>query len=300
MGGLLDGMRQLGATIDADELPLTVSPGPSTNAEVVIDSSASSQFVSGLLLVGARLPRGLRITHQGASVPSRPHIAMTTQMLQDRGVRVEQVDATSWHVHPGPIRAADVRIEPDLTNAAVFLAAALVLGGQVTVPGWPGSSLQPGQLFQEVAISMGAQVSRGEDGLTLSGDGTIRPVDVDLHAASELTPVVASLAAMAGGVSTIRGVGHIRGHETNRLEALAAELNRLGIQARETTDGLEISGRPEGAPAREVFETYADHRMVHAAALLSLRHPGLKVSDIECVSKTMPDFADRWHDLVAG
>lgn len=248
--------------------------------------------------MGSRLPDGLHLTHRGDSVPSRPHIAMTTQMLRHRGVTIDEVDQVTWRVYPGPIRPADLRIEPDLTNAAVFLAAAMVLGGQVRVPGWPGASLQPGALFLDVARSMGAQVRQDGQGVTLSGDGTIAAVDVDLHASSELTPVVAALAAMAEGVSTIRGVGHIRGHETDRLEALATELNRLGIRARETDDGLQITGRPDSSPADEVFETYADHRMVHAAALLGLRNPGLGVSDLECVSKTMPDFPERWSGLI--
>lgn len=298
MQGLLDGLRQLGASVDSDSLPLTVVPGAATTHEVVIDSSASSQFISGLVLVGARLPHGLRITHRGESVPSRPHIAMTTRMLHQRGVRVDEVDQVTWHVHPGPIRAQDVRIEPDLTNAAVFLSAAIVLGGSVHVPGWPEDSLQPGNLFLDVARSMGADIHQDQQGVTLGSDGTIQAVDLDLHAASELTPVVAALAGMAQGTSTIRGVGHIRGHETNRLEALTAELNRLGIRATETGDGLEITGNPQGADAHEVFQTYADHRMVHAAALLALRHPGLHVSDLECVSKTMPDFPERWGRLV--
>lgn len=223
---------------------------------------------------------------------------MTTQMLRQRGVRVDEVDPVTWHVHPGPIHAQDVRIEPDLTNAAVFLSTAMVLGGSVQVAAWPESSLQPGNLFLDVARSMGADVHHGPEGVTLTAGGTISAVDQDLHAASELTPVVAALAGMAEGTSTIRGVGHIRGHETNRLEALTAELNRLGIHTTETSDGLEITGNPQGAPAREVFQTYADHRLVHAAALLALRHPGLRVSDLECVSKTMPDFPERWQRLV--
>lgn len=299
MTGIIEGLRQLGAQIDADQLPFTLVPGTTGTATVVIDASASSQFISGLLLVGARLPHGLHLAHEGPSVPSLPHIDMTVAMLRARGIEVERGAGTSWRVEPGRVAALDSRIEPDLTNAAVFLAAAMVAGGAVTVPGWPESSLQPGGVFLDVAGEMGAEIQRDEAAVTLSSSGTLRPLDVDLHAASELTPVVAALAALAEGTSVIRGVGHIRGHETDRLHALATELVKLGIPVQETSDGLRISGRPELRPASEPFETYADHRMVHAAALLALRCPGLRVTDLECVSKTMPDFPSRWNSVVS-
>lgn len=298
MAGLLDGLRQLGAQVSADQLPFSItgSPSPAMGA-VVVDSSLSSQFVSGLLLVGPRLPRGLQVRHEGASVPSRPHIDMTVQMLRDRGVTVHDVDEVTWRVEPGSIRGLDTRIEPDLTNASVFLAAAMLAGGTVHVPGWPETSIQPGVLFLDVARRMGARVERRDDGVSLTGTGRLQAIDVDLHAASELTCVVASLAALAEGTSTIRGVAHIRGHETDRLKALATELSRLGVEVTETEDGLRIVGRPEVA-GLDGFETYADHRMVHAAALLGLRSPGISVTDMECVSKTMPNFPRLWNELI--
>ena len=302
MKGLLDGLRQLGLEVTGDALPFTIAP-PATGivgcpGEVVIDSSASSQFLSGLLLIAARLPGGLRIRHRGQCVPSRPHIEMTVSMLQERGIHIHAEDEVSWTVRQGPIEARDVRVEPDLTNAAAFLAAAAVTAGRVTVPGWPRHSIQPGAMFLTVARRMGCETTFDGDTIGLVGPSRLHGVDVDLHEASELTPVVAALAAVAEGTTRITGVAHIRGHETDRLRALTTELTRLGVAARELPDGLEITGElPVGDPVE--LRTYADHRLAHFAALLALVRPGVTVDDIGCVSKTMPDFLDRWTALVA-
>ncbi|MFT3886971.1 MAG: 3-phosphoshikimate 1-carboxyvinyltransferase [Arachnia sp.] len=296
MGPLLDGLRQLGVAVDGDRLPFSLTPPADLGAEAAIDASGSSQFVSGLLLVGARLPRGLRLTHTGSRLPSLPHIQMTVEMLRARGVRIDQPDERSWLVEPGPIAAVDATIEPDLTNAAVFLAAAAVTGGRVTVPGWPPHSIQPGALFLDIIERMGAVVERGADSVTVSGAGQLSGIDVDLTAASELTPVVAALGALAQGSTVIRGVGHIRGHETDRLAALVAELGRAGVPARETEDGLAVEGGHRLTPA--LLHTYADHRLVHFAALLALRAEGFAVDDMACVSKTMPRFPGEWAGLV--
>ncbi len=299
MAGLLDALRQLGAGVDDDRLPFTVTPSANIEHVVRVDSSATSQYVSGLLLVGARLPRGLRIEQVGESVPSRPHIAMTVHMLRQSDVRIDEVDDDTWLVHPGPITARNMIVEPDLTNASVFLAAAAVTGGTVTVPGWPTENQQAGGLFLDVARRFGARIDQNMESVTLHVPDRLHGIDVDLHAASELTPVVATLGALADGTTRIRGVGHIRGHETDRLAALVTEFTRLGINATETDDGLVIQGvaNPESLVATE-FETYADHRMVHAAAIMALRVPGLSVTDLECVGKTMPDFETDWRSAV--
>ena len=297
MAGLLAGLRQLGATVDADRLPFALT-GPLTGAdEVVVDSSETSQYVSGLLLIASFMPNGLTIRHEGTRLPSRPHISMTVEMLRRRGVTVEEPDASTWVVQPGVISGLDQHIEPDLTNASVFLSAAVVTSGSVTVPGWPAESLQPGARYLDIVERMGATVERSSGSVTVKGPKDLHPIDVDLSMASELTPVVAALAASAAGRSTISGVAHIRGHETDRLKALVHELNALGIPAQETDDGLVIAGG--GGRAEQPFETYADHRMVHAAAILALRIPDLAVTDLECVGKTMPDFESRWRGLVA-
>ncbi|WP_297740185.1 3-phosphoshikimate 1-carboxyvinyltransferase [uncultured Tessaracoccus sp.] len=295
MQGLLDGLRALGATVDGNQLPFTVTPAEAQGGEISVDASASSQFVSALLLVGAHLHGGLTIRHKGASLPSRPHIAMTLSMLRARGVDAREVDERTWGVAEGPIGALDTRIEPDLTNAAVFLAAAAVASGAVSVPMWPRETTQPGAAFLDVARSMGCQVELCDDVVTLSGDGHLTsPGRIDLHSASELTPVVAALAALAEGTTTITGVAHIRGHETNRIAAIAEQLQRVGIAVEELEDGLRITG---GSPKPLEFDTYADHRMVHFAALLGLRAKGSSVNDMECVSKTMPDFPQMWAEL---
>ena len=296
MGPLLDGLRQLGAVVTGDRLPFRISPPADYRASVSIDASGSSQFISGLLLIGARLPEGLTLRHTGKRLPSRPHIEMTTFMLRERGVQVAEPDDRTWRVSHGPIRAADTRIEPDLTNASVFLAAAAITGGSVTVPGWPARSLQPGAMFLDVVERMGATVTHGRGSVNVSGDGSLRGVDVDLTTASELTPVVAALGALAEGTTTISGVAHIRGHETDRLAALRTELHRVGCAAEETDDGLRITGSADLRPA--ILHAYADHRMAHFAALLALRVRGVVIDDIACTSKTMPRFPQDWAGLI--
>lgn len=299
MAGLLEALQQLGATVDSDRLPFTLTPPDVAGRGVRVDASATSQYISGLLLVGARLPRGVRVEQVGASLPSRPHIAMTVHMLRQHGVQVDEIDDNTWEVRPSAISAGTMVVEPDLTNASVFLAAAAVTGGTVTIPGWPTSHQQGGGLFLDIARRFGARVTQDGDRVTLQGPPRLTGIDVDLHSASELTPVVAALAALAEGTSRIRGVGHIRGHETDRLAALTTEFTRVGISTTQTADGLIIEGASEpGTLTAGEFETYADHRMVHAAAILGLRIQGMSVTDMACVAKTMPDFASDWRAVV--
>jgi 3-phosphoshikimate 1-carboxyvinyltransferase len=299
MTGVLDALRDLGAVIDGDRLPFVLhGAGGLPGGVVTIDASASSQFVSGLLLSGARFDKGVTVHHDGKPVPSLPHIDMTVAMLREAGVVVDDPGssgvANTWRVEPGPIAARTWAIEPDLSNASVFLAAAAVTGGEVTVAGWPAESTQPGAEILEVLARMGARVEPGADGMTVRG-GALHGIDVDLHEASELTPTVAALAALADSPSVIRGVAHIRGHETDRLAALAAELTALGAAVEETEDGLAI--RP-GALSGAEWHAYADHRMATAGAILGLVVPGLTIDDVGCTAKTIPDFPGRWADLV--
>jgi 3-phosphoshikimate 1-carboxyvinyltransferase len=300
MSTLIDGLRQAGAIVQDEgrgSLPFTVrGTGSLPGGLVRIDAAASSQFVSALLLAGARFDKGLELVHTGSGLPSLPHIEMTVAALRAAGVDVDTDAADRWRVAPGAIRLPDQVIEPDLSNAAPFLAAALVTGGSVTVPGWPPVTNQPGALLAELLTSMGATVICNEAGLTVTGTDRIAPLVADLHDASELTPVLAALAALADGESVITGVAHIRGHETDRLAALAAELARLGGQVTETADGLVISpARLHGGPWR----SYADHRMAQAGAVLGLAVPGVAVDDIGCTSKTLADFPGMWRRLLA-
>ncbi|NYG06099.1 3-phosphoshikimate 1-carboxyvinyltransferase [Phycicoccus badiiscoriae] len=299
MGPVLAALRILGAQVEDEgrgTLPFTVhGAGRMPGGSVTLDASSSSQFISALLLAGPRYDAGVTIHHDGKPVPSEPHIEMTVETLRDAGAIVDDGEPNTWRVEPSEINGLDVQVEPDLSNAAPFLAAALVTSGRVTVPGWPQHTTQAGDAIRDILDTMGADVSLARDGLTVSGTGEIDGIDIDLHDASELTPVVAALAALADSPSVIRGVAHIRGHETDRLAALARELGDRGADVRETDDGLRITPRPLSAG---LFHTYADHRMVMAGAVLGLRTPGLVVEDPDTVAKTLPSFVDLWTALV--
>jgi 3-phosphoshikimate 1-carboxyvinyltransferase len=294
MDTVLNALRTLGARIDGDRLPFTLhGAGGLPGGEVVIDASASSQFVSGLLLSGARYDKGVTVVHDGKPVPSLPHIDMSVAMLRSAGVDVDDEEPNTWRVAPGPVAARDWAVEPDLSNAAVFLAAAAVTGGEVTVAGWPEHSTQPGAEILPVLEQFGATVLPGG----IRGPGTLTGVDVDLHDVGELTPTIAAVAALASTPSHLRGVAHLRGHETDRLAALAAELTALGGDVEETADGLVIRPAPLRAGDRP-WRAYADHRMATAGALVGLVVPGVLIDDVACTAKTIPDFPGRWTALV--
>lgn len=299
MAAVIDALRDLGVTIEDEgrgTLPFVVQgQGTVRGGTVVVDASASSQFISALLLVGSRFDEGITIVHEGKPVPSLPHIEMTVETLRDAGAAVDDSEANTWRVEPGELLPLDVTVEPDLSNAAPFLAAAVVAGGSVSVPDWPGHTTQAGDRIRDVLEQMGAEVTLDSRTLTVTGDGHPRGIDVDLHDAAELTPVVAALAACAEGRSYIRGVGHIRGHETDRIAALSRELGGLGVGVTELEDGLQI----DPAPLRgNTFHTYADHRMVMAGAVMALRAPGTVVQDPGTVGKTLPEFVQLWQSML--
>ena len=298
MGTVLDALRVLGARIDGDRLPFTLhASGSLPGGEVVIDASESSQFVSGLLLSGGRYEKGVTVVHDGKPVPSLPHIDMSVAMLRAAGVEVDDSEPNIWRVAPGVIAGRDWTVEPDLSNAAVFLAAATVTGGEVTVAGWPERSTQPGVGILPVLEQFGASVVPGPAGMTVRGPDTLAGVDVDLHDVGELTPTVAAVAALAAGPSRLRGIAHLRGHETDRLAALATEITALGGDVEETHDGLVIRPAPLHAGDRP-WQAYADHRMATAGALIGLVVPGVLIDDVACTDKTIPDFPGRWATLV--
>ncbi|MCJ0890559.1 3-phosphoshikimate 1-carboxyvinyltransferase [Rhodococcus sp. ARC_M5] len=298
---ILDALRAMGADIDGSALPFTLrGTGSLRGGSVDIDASGSSQFVSGLMLSAAAFDEGIEIHHIGKPVPSMPHIDMTVDMLRRAGVRVDTPDtggdANTWRVHRGPVTPVEWNIEPDLSNATPFLAAAVVTKGIVRVPNWPETTTQPGDVFREILTRMGARVDLTAGILTVEGPDTLRGIDFDLHDVGELTPTVAALATLAEGPSILRGIAHLRGHETDRLAALTTEIVRLGGRAVETDDGIRIDPAPLHGG---VWHAYADHRMATAGAIVGLRVPGVEVDDIGTTAKTLPGFEILWDAMLS-
>lgn len=337
MGPVLEGLRQLGVQVDCEQgenaLPFVLrSPGLASaegvsEAPVVrIDASASSQFVSALLLMAPRLPQGMVLVHEGSSVPSIPHIQMTVEALRQMGIRVQEHYPSQgnkaeygnkaecgeyrWTVHPGSFPGFEMTIEPDLSNAGPFLAAAVVTGESVTIPHWPApaadssaGTTQVGDMWRELLPALGARVSYAEGCLTVTGPEQLPEGDFsfDLSAGGELAPTMAAACAFVKGRVELTGIAHLRGHETDRLAALAAEINRLGGSAHDTADSLVIEAPiPAAAEAQQVLaRTYDDHRMATFAAIIGLRRPNVVVQNVATVAKTMPEFTAMWEDMLA-
>ena len=291
----IDSLRALGAVVENLDgaLPFEVHGlGAVSGGEITIDASSSSQFVSGLLLAAPCFENGITLRHRGEHLPSMPHIEMTLQCLRERGISVSEPEPLVWRVEPGAISGGTKEIEPDLSNAGPFLAAAMVAGGSVTIPGWPTKTTQVGDEFDGILQQLGAQISRDEHGLTLTGNGEILGVDIDLSIGGELAPVIAGLATLATTPSRLRGIAHLRGHETDRLSALATEINRIGGDCEETEDGLII--RPSNKLHGGLWHTYEDHRMATTGAIIGLRVPGIEIENIGTTAKTMPNFTQLW------
>ncbi len=303
---VIQALEELGITIEHGgryALPLTIhGKGELPGGSISIDASQSSQFLSSLLLVAPRMRDGLTITHVGATLPSMPHIDMTIAMLKERGVKVTKLDENSWSVAPGPVQGIRTLIEPDLSNAAPFLGAAMIAGGSVTIRDWPKSTTQPGDQLREIFTAMGGEITKKKGGnsqveeLTLSGTGVIHGIDIDLHDVGELTPSIAAVALMAHSPSHLRGIGHLRLHETDRLEALANEFNNLGGNVIAHHDSLEITPAPLHGGT---FHTYEDHRLATAAAMIALRTSDIQVENIKTTAKTFPDFPGLWNSMLA-
>lgn len=311
VGGIIAALREIGAVIEDEgrgAIPFTVrGAGTVPGGTVTVDASASSQLVSGLLLAAPRYEKGLEVRHRGPRVPSAPHIAMTVQMLREAGATVETSSAgtgspgeaghpDTWFVHPGQLSNQAVSVQPDVVNSAPFLAAALITGGSVTIPGWPAATAQPASQILDVFTRLGACAVAGPDGLTVTGTGRIHGITADLADCNEISMVTGAVAALADGPSVLTGIGHQRTHETDRLAALATEINALGGAVTELADGLEI--RPRPLRAGRPFATYDDHRLVMAAAVLGLAVPGLAVADPGTVGKTFPEFPGAWAAML--
>ena len=300
MGAMIHALRDLGVDVEDHgswSLPFTIrGRGHIRGGRVEIDASASSQFVSGLLLAAPRFDVGLHLVHTGARLPSMPHIDMTVEALTRRGIKVSRPAPGEWMVEAGVPRAREIAIEPDLSNAAPFLAAALVVGGEVSISGWPTRSTQPGALLPELLAPLGAEIHRAADVLRVRGTGGISGGEFDLSEAGELAPTFVGLAALADAPTTITGIGHIRLHETDRIAALAGNLRALGGEAEELEDGIRIVP----APLRGgTWPAHHDHRMATTGALIGLRVPGVEIDEIGTTAKTLPEFTQLWTRLLA-
>lgn len=300
MKTLIDSLKALKISVDDESsgsLPFSiVSDGNVQGGEITIDASESSQFISALLLAGAKFSNGLTIKHVGNKLPSLPHIEMTIDMLNQVGVKVSSIEKNSWRVNPTVIKSKDWLIEPDLSNAGPFIAAAMVTKGEVTIKDWPQNTTQAGNAWIEILTKMGAQVSLTEKGLTVSQSGDIKGIEFDLSDVGELTPVLVSIAVLANSNSSLTGIAHLRGHETDRLAALVENIKTIGGDAEETTDGLII--RPRKLHGG-LWKSFDDHRMATAGAVIGLVVEGILVDDIKTTSKTLPDFENMWTSLVS-
>ncbi len=308
LGPLLDALVRMGASVtyhgERGHLPFSIR-GPlrtPLGAQAWVDASSSSQFLSALLLVSPLVGDPLFVSAPGP-VPSMPHVEMTLASLVGAGIDLEvvdeaQADLSTWHVFPSRPRGGEIVVEPDLSNAGPFLAAAMITGGRVRIPAWPGATTQAGDAWRALLGHMGATITLDEEGLTLTGPGAgnYPGIKATMAEVGELTPTLAAICAYASTPSHLSGIAHLRGHETDRLAALVAEINRAGGQAEETEDGLVITPRPLHAAQ---IRSYADHRMATFGAILGLITPGIAVDDIACTSKTLPGFAAMWDSLLS-
>ena len=310
LGPLIKALEDLGVLIDHKNrysLPLLINgSGLISGGEIAVDASKSSQFLSALLLAGSRMRDGLTLRNSSTSLPSQPHIDMTLAMLRDFGAKVEvssKNNSQTWSVNAGNLKGRELVIEPDLSNAAPFMAAPMICGGSVIIRDWPKVTTQPGDRLREIFTSMGARIefveSKDMRGLKVSGTGEIRGIEIDLHDEGEVTPSIAALAALASSPSYLKGIGHLRLHETDRLTALANEINALGGKVTEEEGALRIEPAKLKLNANEnLFRTYEDHRMATAGAIIGLALPGLVIENIETTRKTLPDFPGLWSETL--
>ena len=301
LGPVIKALEELGVSVEHDgrySLPLKLhGNGKIPGGALTIDASASSQFLSALLLVAPSFENGIVATHKGGQLPSMPHIEMTVDMLRSFGAQVEvNTAAQSWSVKSGKLHGQELVIEPDLSNAAPFLSLAMVCGGSVTIADWPKTTTQPGDQLRSIFTQMGAKISMDQRGLTLTGTGVIHGIDIDLHDVGELTPSIAAVAALADSPSHLRGIAHLRLHETDRLAALTREINALGGDVVEEESALHITPAPLHGG---VFHTYDDHRLATAGAVIGLVIPGVEIENVATTRKTLPDFPGLWQSLVS-
>ncbi len=289
----INALRDLGVSVTElgrpGRLPVRVQ-GPITGRFCGVEGRVSSQFASGLLLAGGVAGLSLEIA---ADTVSWPYLEMTIAVMSSFGARVEITEpdsstegrvVTAIGGYHSPV---SYQIEPDASAASYFLAAAAITGGRVRIEGLGRSSIQGDVAFAEVLARMGAEVTLDQDSIEVSG-GALRGVDVDLREISDTAPTLAVVAAFATGVTSVSGIGFVRDKESDRLAGPVAELNRCGVDAEETDDGFVV--RPSRLPVPAVFETYQDHRMAMAFALVGLVVRGISVRDPGCAAKTFPGY----------
>lgn len=302
---LLQALNDLGADTVSEAgtgcPPVVVQANGLRGGTTTMTGDQSSQFFSALLLAAPYAERGVEVGVLGDLV-SKPYMPMTAAVMRAFGVELE-LDTAEWktfRVAPGQCyRGRAFRIEPDASNASYFFAAAAVTGGRIRVDGLGANSTQGDLHFVDVLSAMGANVTIADDYVEVNGpeDGKLMGVDLDLNAISDTAQTLAAIAPFASGPTTIRGVGHARLKETDRVAAMANELRRLGQVVEERPDGLTIHPQPI-TPAN--IETYDDHRMAMSFAIAGLRAPGVRILDPGCVAKTFPDYFARLAEAVRG
>ncbi len=267
-------------------------------SNVRVDTTSSSQYLSALLLASPLFGRPVTLKAKGR-LPSWPYVAMSLKMLAEQDVPIEQTGSARWLTSPVRPVGNPINIEPDLSNAGPFLAAALLAGGSVTIAHWPTTTDQVGRYWLELLPRFGASLAFSSAGLTIHApEGLTWPgMEFDLGPCGELAPTVAALCVFATGPSTILGIGHLRGHETDRLKALAEEISKLGGKAKVLPDGIHIK---PGKPKAALLDSYDDHRMATFGAIVGLRIPGCEVEGIETTAKTLPVFPARWQAMLDG
>jgi 3-phosphoshikimate 1-carboxyvinyltransferase len=297
MASLLIALRRLGVEVrsrgEADSLPVVISGGPIVGGAVDLPGDESSQFLSGLLLAAPSMAEGLRVRLTTPLV-SRPYVTMTRAVMSAFGAATSEPTAGELDVASQPYRARSYRVEPDASAASYFFAAAAICGGRVRVDGLGRGSLQGDTAFVDVLEQMGATVFRGEEHIEVRGEGPLHGVDVDLADLSDTAPTLAVAAAFATSPTRVRGVGFIRRKESNRIEAVVAELRRCGIAAEETGDGFVVQ---PGEPRPAVVQTYGDHRMAMSFAVMGLGVDGIRIAGPGCVAKTFPGFFTALDEL---
>ncbi len=286
--------------------PVIIEAAGLTGGMATVRGDVSSQFLSGLLMVAPYARGTLELAIQGELV-SQPYVHMTRAVMESFGIKIEAAaDLQRFKVPPAHYQGRDYSIEPDASAASYFWAAAAICGGSVTVSGLGRDSLQGDVAFCDCLEQMGCRVTHvpatmspsetttspsnitGPGGIQVTG-GPLRGINVDMNGISDTVQTLAAVALFAAGSTTVRGVGHIRHKETDRIGALATELRKLGAHVDEYDDGLRIV---PGQLRPAAIDTYRDHRMAMSLALVGLRQPGVIINDPGCTAKTYPRFFD--------